>query len=52
MSAISLGGLTQAGRKRLARAVPVWQRHHAQLESLLAAPDALRAALGRLSALD
>ena len=41
-------GLTPAGRKLLAAAVPVWKRHHRKLEKLLKAPDALRAELARL----
>jgi DNA-binding MarR family transcriptional regulator len=42
--------LTAAGRKNLAEAVPVWKRHHRNLEKLLRAPDALRQELKLLSA--
>lgn len=41
--------LTPAGRKLLARALPVWKRHHRALEKLLKAPDALRADLAVLA---
>ncbi len=41
--------LTPAGRKLLARALPVWRRQHKKLERRLAAPAALRMGLARLS---
>lgn len=37
--------LTPAGRKLLARALPVWKRHHGKIEKRLAAPDRLRSDL-------
>jgi DNA-binding MarR family transcriptional regulator len=44
-------GLTPAGRSLLARATPVWERTHAQLEDRLAKgePDRLRGSLRALS---
>lgn len=42
--------LTAAGRGKLAAALPAWQRHHRQLEALLADPGALRRDLGLLAA--
>lgn len=41
--------LTPAGRTLLAQALPVWKRHHRELEKDLAAPDALRAELAILA---
>ena len=43
--------LTSAGRSVLARAVPIWERTHAAVESLLEGtdPDALRRSLRTLS---
>ena len=41
--------LTPAGRKLLARALPVWKRHHRKLEKVLKAPDILRADLAILA---
>ncbi|MFO1081594.1 MAG: MarR family transcriptional regulator [Reyranellaceae bacterium] len=43
--------LTPAGRARLARALPIWERVHARLEASLSAtsPDAVRAALNVLA---
>ena len=37
--------LTPAGRKLLARALPLWKRHHRELEKRLSAPDMLRSDL-------
>lgn len=37
--------LTPAGRKLLARALPLWKRHHRELERRLSAPDTLRSDL-------
>jgi DNA-binding MarR family transcriptional regulator len=44
--------LTDAGQQALAAAVPIWREAHAAIESRLEglSPDALRAALGALSA--
>lgn len=41
--------LTSAGRKLLARAVPIWQREHAALERFVTSADRLRADLLALS---
>lgn len=41
--------LTSAGRKLLARALPVWTRHHRKLEKRLKALEALRADLAILA---
>ena len=43
--------LTPAGRKLLAKAVPLWEREHAAIERLVtgASPDRLRADLRALS---
>ena len=43
--------LTAAGRARLAKALPIWERVHAGLEAALGAtsPDAVRAALNVLA---
>lgn len=43
--------LTPRGRALLARAVPIWQQTHAQIEAPLADPDRLREELNRLSRL-
>jgi DNA-binding MarR family transcriptional regulator len=40
--------LTPAGRGLLARAVPIWQRTHAEVEVRLASPDTLRGDLQAL----
>lgn len=41
--------LTADGRQLLARALPVWKRHHRQVEQRLAAPANLRADLALLA---
>lgn len=41
--------LTPAGRKALAKAVPIWRDVHAQIQSGLSDPDQLRTDLNRLS---
>jgi len=41
--------LTKAGHRRLAAAVPVWQREHARIEKLLDDADALRVGLRALA---
>ena len=41
--------LTPSGRKLLAAAVPVWNRHHRAVESRLKAPDRLRGELAVLA---
>lgn len=41
--------LTESGRDLLAKAVPVWQRHHRELEALLESPDDLRRELARIA---
>lgn len=41
--------LTPAGRELLARALPVWKRHHKKLEKRLAAPHTLRSDLAVLA---
>ncbi len=41
--------LTPAGRTLLARAVPMWKRHHRTLEKRLAAPHTLRGDLAVLA---
>ncbi|MGZ3308991.1 MAG: MarR family transcriptional regulator, partial [Xanthobacteraceae bacterium] len=45
--------LTPAGRRLLARATPIWERTHAEVEARLAAgdPDRLRSNLNALSSL-
>ena len=44
--------LTPAGRKLLARALPVWKLHHKRLEKHLKAPGTLRADLAVLAGVD
>ena len=41
--------LTPAGRKLLARALPVWKRYHQRLEKRLKASESLRAGLAMLA---
>lgn len=41
--------LTAAGKKLLIKAYPIWQKTHAELDSLVGDPDALRADLQALS---
>lgn len=40
--------LTPAGRRILAKAVPIWRRVHAEIEAALSDPEQLRADLNRL----
>jgi DNA-binding MarR family transcriptional regulator len=41
--------LTAAGRKLLAKAMPIWTREHRALEKTLTSPDAMRQGLGTLA---
>jgi DNA-binding MarR family transcriptional regulator len=40
--------LTAEGHRLLAKAVPIWKHHHAEIEKQLRAPDVLRQELGKL----
>jgi DNA-binding MarR family transcriptional regulator len=44
--------LTSAGRRTLARALPIWRRVHGEIEAGLSDPDRLRAGLVLLSGID
>jgi DNA-binding MarR family transcriptional regulator len=44
--------LTPAGRAVLAKAMPIWRRLHAQIETALSDPDDLRSELNLLSGTD
>lgn len=44
--------LTSAGRTVLAKAVPIWRRHHAEIEAALSNPGRTRSELRLLAGLD